>query len=110
MPLKACLTESNLSISFIIWPPLKESSRLLAVFSYERLQKAPLQSLNGHERIILLNHQQLFEFSSYMVCRAHKRFDMLVKGESMLGCKKYCYPLTITDTDSRYLIVCEGLE
>jgi putative transposase len=32
------------------------------------------------------------------------------KGEFMLGNKSYCYPLTITDFASRYLIACEGLE
>jgi putative transposase len=32
------------------------------------------------------------------------------KGEFMLGNKKYCYPLTITDYRSRYLLTCEGLE
>jgi len=32
------------------------------------------------------------------------------KGEFMLGNKKYCYPLTITDYHSRYLLACEGLE
>lgn len=32
------------------------------------------------------------------------------KGEFMLGCRQYCYPLTITDYSSRYLIACEGLE
>ena len=32
------------------------------------------------------------------------------KGEFMLGNKSYCYPLTITDFSSRYLIACEGLE
>ncbi len=32
------------------------------------------------------------------------------KGEFMLGNKKYCYPLTITDYRSRYLLSCEGLE
>jgi len=32
------------------------------------------------------------------------------KGEFMLGNKKYCYPLTITDYRSRYLLACEGLE
>lgn len=32
------------------------------------------------------------------------------KGEFMLGNKQYCYPLTITDYRSRYLIACEGLE
>ncbi len=31
------------------------------------------------------------------------------KGEFMLGNKKYCYPLTITDYRSRYLLACEGL-
>ena len=32
------------------------------------------------------------------------------KGEFMLGSRQYCYPLTITDYRSRYLLVCEGLE
>jgi putative transposase len=32
------------------------------------------------------------------------------KGEFMLGNKQYCYPLTITDYRSRYLIACDGLE
>src|SRR3989304_4639451 len=32
------------------------------------------------------------------------------KGEFMMGNKKYCYPLTVTDFSSRFLIGCEGLE
>jgi putative transposase len=32
------------------------------------------------------------------------------KGEFMLGNKNYCYPLTVTDYASRFLICCEGLE
>ena len=32
------------------------------------------------------------------------------KGEFMLGNKKYCYPLTITDSASRFILSCEGLE
>jgi len=32
------------------------------------------------------------------------------KGEFMLGNKRYCYPLTVTDYRSRYLLTCEGLE
>jgi transposase InsO family protein len=32
------------------------------------------------------------------------------KGQFMLGDKRYCYPLTVTDYASRYLIACEGLE
>lgn len=31
------------------------------------------------------------------------------KGEFMLGNRQYCYPLTITDYASRYLITCESL-
>ncbi len=31
------------------------------------------------------------------------------KGEFMLGDRRYCYPLTITDFASRYLITCEAL-
>lgn len=32
------------------------------------------------------------------------------KGEFRLGNRQYCYPLTITDQRSRYLLACEGLE
>lgn len=32
------------------------------------------------------------------------------KGEFMLANKKYCYPLTVTDHASRYLLLCEALE
>ncbi len=32
------------------------------------------------------------------------------KGEFLLGNKKYCYPLTITDYNTRYLFACEGQE
>ena len=31
------------------------------------------------------------------------------KGEFLLGNRRYCYPLTITDYSSRYLLACEGL-
>lgn len=32
------------------------------------------------------------------------------KGQFRLGNRQYCYPLTITDFRSRYLLACEGLE
>lgn len=32
------------------------------------------------------------------------------KGEFMLGDRRYCYPLTVTDFHSRYLICCEAME
>lgn len=32
------------------------------------------------------------------------------KGEFMLANKQYCYPLTVTDHASRYLLLCEALE
>ena len=32
------------------------------------------------------------------------------KGEFMLGNRQYCYPLTVTDYRSRYLLACEGLQ
>ncbi len=31
------------------------------------------------------------------------------KGEFMLADHRYCYPLTVTDFASRYLLTCEGL-
>ena len=32
------------------------------------------------------------------------------KGEFMLTDRRYCYPLTVTDFSSRFLLCCEGLE
>jgi transposase InsO family protein len=32
------------------------------------------------------------------------------KGEFMLGNRRYCYPLTVTDHASRFLLLCEALE
>jgi putative transposase len=32
------------------------------------------------------------------------------KGEFMLGDKRYCYPLTVTDYTSRFLLLCEAME
>jgi putative transposase len=32
------------------------------------------------------------------------------KGEFMLGNRQYCYPLTITDYRSRFLLACEGMD
>lgn len=32
------------------------------------------------------------------------------KGEFLMGNKRYCYPLTVTDHASRYLLMCEALE
>ncbi len=32
------------------------------------------------------------------------------KGEFQLGDKRYCYPLTVTDHASRYLLLCEAME
>jgi len=32
------------------------------------------------------------------------------KGEFMMGDKRYCYPLTVTDYASRYLLLCEAME
>lgn len=32
------------------------------------------------------------------------------KGEFMMGDRRYCYPLTVTDQASRYILACEALE
>ena len=32
------------------------------------------------------------------------------KGEFMLGDKRYCYPLTVSDYASRYLLLCEAMQ
>jgi len=42
-------------------------------------------------------------------CRANDLWCADYKGEFMLADRRYCYPLTITDFASRYLITCEAL-
>lgn len=42
-------------------------------------------------------------------CRANDLWCADYKGEFMLADKRYCYPLTITDFASRYLLACEAL-
>jgi putative transposase len=42
--------------------------------------------------------------------RAHDLWCADYKGEFMLADKRYCYPLTITDFASRYLLCCDALE
>jgi hypothetical protein len=32
------------------------------------------------------------------------------KGEFQLGNNKYCYPLTVTDHASRFLLLCEAMQ
>jgi putative transposase len=44
---------------------------------------------------------------------AHRPNDLWCadyKGQFQLGDKRYCYPLTVTDQASRYLLLCEALE
>lgn len=48
-----------------------------------------------------------------VLCAAHHPNGLWCadyKGEFLLGSEKYCYPLTITDYMSRYLLTCKGLE
>src|SRR5437870_1973869 len=53
--------------------------------------------------------------TGYQICHRYKDcgLDALwcadYKGEFMLGDRRYCYPLTITDFASRYLLTCEAL-
>jgi putative transposase len=42
-------------------------------------------------------------------CRPNELWCADYKGEFMLADRRYCYPLTITDFASRYLIACEAL-
>jgi len=40
----------------------------------------------------------------------HDRYAIDFKGQFRLGNGRYCYPLTVTDEHSRYLLVCTALE
>ena len=43
------------------------------------------------------------------VYNPHDRWCAEYKGEFMMGNRQYCYPLTISDYDSRFLLTCEAL-
>lgn len=40
----------------------------------------------------------------------HSLWSTDYKGEFLLGDKRYCYPLTVTDHASRFLLLCEAME
>ena len=45
-----------------------------------------------------------------IACSPNKLWCADYKGEFMLRNRRYCYPLTITDSHSRFLLACEGLD
>src|SRR5216684_3636398 len=91
---------------------------------FDRYQECGVQGLTDRSRRPYRYGRQLpFQVENYVlnVKREHPSWgarkirERLIrrctdfKGEFLLGNHKYCYPLTVTDHASRYLLTCEAL-
>ena len=81
----------------MIAPPAK--STVHAILDRHCLVKRRKRRRHGKAQGTSLSHVQS---PNHLWCADYK-------GEFLLGNKQYCYPLTITDYSSRYLLACEGL-
>ena len=68
--------------------------------------------LDRHGLVTRGRRRQHFKAQGTSLSRPDRPNDLWCadyKGEFMLADRRYCYPLTITDFASRYLLTCEAL-
>jgi putative transposase len=69
--------------------------------------------LDRHGLVARGSRRRRFQAEGTMLSRPTQPNDLWgvdYKGEFMLADRRYCYPLTITDSVSRYLLCCEALQ
>src|SRR5271170_8148408 len=69
--------------------------------------------LDRHGLVSRVRRRHRFKAEGTHLSRPNQPNDLWCtdyKGEFMLADHRYCYPLTITDFSSRYLLCCEGLQ
>jgi transposase InsO family protein len=75
--------------------------------------KSTIHALLDRNGLVRRRRRRRFKLQGTLLSKTHTPNDLWCadyKGEFMLGNKRYCYPLTITDYASRYLLACDGLE
>lgn len=75
--------------------------------------KSTVHAVLDRNGLVQKRRRKRFERAVMPLTFAHNPNDLWCadyKGQFLLGNKQYCYPLTITDFSSRYLIACDALE
>lgn len=75
--------------------------------------KSTIHCILDRHGLVIRRKRRRFKLQGTPLSTQHNPNDLWCadyKGEFMLANKQYCYPLTITDSCSRYLLACEGLE
>jgi putative transposase len=96
------------------WGAPKIRERLIRQFPDIRIPaKSTVHSILDRNGLVTARKKRRFRAEGTALSNATSPNDLWCtdyKGEFMMGNKQYCYPLTITDYASRFLICCEGLE
>ena len=75
--------------------------------------KSTVHAVLDRNGLVRKKRRRRFDRSTMPLSFAHHPNDLWCadyKGQFLLGNNQYCYPLTITDFSSRYLIACDALE
>ena len=75
--------------------------------------KSTIHCILDRHGLVIRRKRRRFKLQGTPLTTQHNPNDLWCadyKGEFMLANKQYCYPLTITDSCSRYVLACEGLE
>ena len=94
-------------------PKLRE----LLIRKYPQMKppaKSTVHAVLDRHGLVKRRRRKRYKAYGTVLGKTHQRPNDLwcadYKGEFMLGDRRYCYPLTISDFSSRYLITCEALE
>lgn len=75
--------------------------------------KSTIHCILDRHGLVIRRKRRRFKMQGTPLATKHNPNDLWCadyKGEFMLANKQYCYPLTITDFASRYVLACEGLK
>ena len=75
--------------------------------------KSTIHCILDRHGLVIRRKRRRFKLQGTPLVSTHTPNDLWCadfKGEFTLGDRRYCYPLTVTDFSSRYLLACEALE
>ena len=96
------------------WGAPKVREKLIRLYpDIRHPAKSTVHAILDRNGLVTRKRKRRYKAQGTYLSHPHQPNDLWCadyKGEFLLGNKKYCYPLTITDFSSRFLIACDGLE
>ncbi|MDX2164083.1 MAG: IS481 family transposase [Gammaproteobacteria bacterium] len=96
------------------WGAPKVREKLIRLYpDIRHPAKSTVHAILDRNGLVTRKRKRRYKAKGTYLSHPHQPNDLWCadyKGEFLLGNKKYCYPLTITDFSSRFLIACDGLE